>query len=218
MTSAVLPFTFVNGPGNVIDATQVNADLVALRDVINGNLDAGNMAASAKPVTLLGQYRTLADAHAHFDDGDTSGAKLFAEEAGLVASGTSVNLGVGGQTTRKLLAFDPADYAVSGLTVKFRVRASVATNATGPAITFTFGLYPVTSAGAADNHSLTLGTVTSGSTVAIASPSASSVSTSAGSDFTPPSSGVYALGVALSGTVAASSCGLLMAQLDVRHV
>ena len=48
--------TFTNGPGNVIDATQVNANFDELYAIINGLLDHENFAASAKPVTLLGQY------------------------------------------------------------------------------------------------------------------------------------------------------------------
>ena len=61
---------------------------------------------------------------------------------------------------------DDADYAISGMTAKMRIRGIVSTNATQPTITFTFGLYPITFQGAADTLTATLGTVVSGSTAA----------------------------------------------------
>ncbi len=137
----------------------------------------------------------------------------------LLASGSGTATAFGATFgSPYLVALDGSDYSVSGLTAKYRIRAGIAVNATAPAKTFTIGLYPITVAGAADTLTVTLGTVTSGSTVAVASPSASASATSAGSDFTPPSSGVYALGVQLSGAPAASSAGLVYARLEVRHV
>lgn len=116
-----------------------------------------------------------------------------------------------------LLRLDAADYAVTGKTTKLRIVAQVAANATAPAINFTFGLYPVTVAGAADDVDFTYGTVTSGSTVAINTPSASTLTGSDGSDFDAPSTGAYGLGVVTSGGIANNSAVAVYAALQMRH-
>lgn len=117
-----------------------------------------------------------------------------------------------------LFYLDDADFSISNKTQKLRVRAQVLTNATAPARTFTVGLYPVTCAGAADELTFTLGTVVPGSAVAIASPSASSVTQGNSGDFTIPSDGAFALGVTTSGAPATSSVQLIYGYLQTRHV
>lgn len=112
--------------------------------------------------------------------------------------------------------FDDADYLVSGLTQKLRIRAQMMVNATKPTIKFTVGLYPITVAGAADVLSVTLGTVVSGSTVEINEPAASTITSGTGSDFTIPSDGAYMLGVVTSGTLTNNSAVYLSAQLQTR--
>lgn len=114
--------------------------------------------------------------------------------------------------------FAKADYEVAGKTQKLRLRAQVSANATAPAVTFTPGLYPVTVAGGVGAITFTLGTVVTGSTVAIASPSASTVTQANSGDFTIPSDGAYVLGFACSGSPAANARGLLTAQLQTRNV
>ena len=106
----------------------------------------------------------------------------------------------------RLLRLEAADYAISGRTTKLRVRATLTTNGTPPAITFTVGLYPVTSvAGGADVMSVVLGTIDSGSQVSFATPAASSMFEGDSSDFTIPADGYYVLGVSLSGSQANNS-------------
>lgn len=114
---------------------------------------------------------------------------------------------------------DPADHAVTGLTTRYRVRGVWITNTqAAPAITCTFGLYPVaTAAGAADVVSMTLGTVVTGSTAAIASPAVSTRNQAVSGDFTAPAAGYYALSVVTSGTPVADSRGILLAYLQGRN-
>lgn len=197
------------------DMTDISGPFSDIVTFVNGNIDTSNLATSAKPVTILGQYRTIAELNVLSTAGDSSGHKTTTySSVGLVL----LTSGVSDTSGKPFLYLDPADYAVSGLTTKYRFRAAVATNATAPAITYTFGLYPVTTAGGAGTQAFTLGTVTSGSTVAIASPSASTVTGGTGSDFTPPSAGGYVLGVQLSGAPAANSRNFLYLALQVHHV
>lgn len=82
--------------------------------------------------------------------------------------------------------FVAADHAVTGLTTKLRLRAQASTAATAPAITFTFGLYPLTSGGATTFQAYTLGTVVPGSTVAHVSPGTNGIVRGNSGDFTIP--------------------------------
>lgn len=118
-----------------------------------------------------------------------------------------------------LIYFDDADYTVSGLTQKLRVSAQVLPNSVAPGtISFTFGLYPVTVAGAATAINYTLGTLVPSSTAVIANPTASTPARGVSSDFTVPADGYYALGVVTSATIAATSVQALNATLQVRNV
>ena len=110
--------------------------------------------------------------------------------------------------------FDDADYTVAGKTQKLRLRAQVGVNATKPTIKFTFGLYPVTVAGGANEFKMTLGTVVSGSTVELSEPAASTVSQGNSGDFTIPADSAYCIGVVTSGTLTANSMVKLSAQLQ----
>lgn len=116
-----------------------------------------------------------------------------------------------------VIYLDDADYAVSSLTAKLRVRAQVSTNGTVPAITFTFGLRPVTFSGAGDVLNATLGAVVASSTVAIASPPANTVTGGVSSEFNVPADGIYALGVLTSATLTNNATCLLSAQLQTRN-
>jgi hypothetical protein len=121
-----------------------------------------------------------------------------------------------------LLYLDDADYTVAGKSTKLRVRAQALTNAAAdPNIDITFGLYPITgSAGGAGVITETIGTVTSGSTVAITNANLNTSDMEQGNsgDFTFPADGYYALGCVGSGTQAANSFLALTAQLQMRHV
>jgi hypothetical protein len=214
---STLSYTSGN-PANLVGGATANmADISGpFTDITtwaNGNVDTTNLATSAKPVTVLGAYRTISSAFSAYIPGATAGVYSFGIAAGgLVLSGTTSSVLI------QSLSFAAADYAVSGLTAKGRLRCSILANATAPAITFTFGLYPVTCAGSAGLSQLTLGTVVTGSTAVITTPPASTPTQAVGSDFTLPADGVYVLGAALSGTVAANAFGQVSARFDIHHV
>jgi hypothetical protein len=114
------------------------------------------------------------------------------------------------------LYLDNADYAISGRNTRLRLRGTVSSNATPPAITFTFGLYPVTASGAADTVIMTLGTVVASSTAAVASPAASETTAAVSSEFAVPSDGLYAFGVVTSAQLANNNSSYLTAELQQR--
>jgi hypothetical protein len=237
---------------------------IAIRDVVNGNLDANNIAAGGVGTTQLASnavttakitndavtadkiadgaidaaakiasgvvtdaklaspnnsvYRTIltADAVAGADRG--AGTYLLKSYSfGLLLSGEDVNLP---SSVPPLIYFDDADYTVSGLTQKLRLRAQIRPNATAPGtITYTVGLHNVTAgAGGADALSYTLASAVSGSTVAFVNPSASTPAQNATSDFTIPADGYYVLGVVTSAAVANNSAVHISAQLQTRNV
>lgn len=172
-----------------------------------------------------GTYRTILhgrqgiDGRQGIETDKVAGTYIIGGRNGT-ANGTIVSpVASGGNITENpvpFFYFDDADYLVSSLTQKLRLRTQIACNATKAAIKFTFGLYPITVAGAADQLTMTLGTVVSGSTVEINEPAASTVSSGTGSDFTIPADGAYCLGVVTSGTLTNNSCVLLSAQLQTR--
>lgn len=141
----------------------------------------------------------------------TTTATLFSGAGVLAASATA--------QSPSIFYFDPTDYPTWGsLTQKLRLKVYLGTNATAPGITITLGLYPVSAvAGGAGLQSYTLGTVTSGSTVAFTTPAASTRSQGTSGDFNAPSAGYYAIGVVGSGTQAANSFLSFSAHLQARN-
>lgn len=161
---------------------------------------------------LPGAYRKLVDWRPLvFTDASSGIVFYLVQNGGLGATTTGV--------TSSIVHLDPADYALPGMDTKYRVKAVCMTNGTAPAVTFTAGLYPITAVGgAADVSTLTGGTVTTGSTVAFASPAANTPSVGNSGDFAAPAAGFFALGVLLSGTPAADARGVVSATLEVRNV
>lgn len=109
----------------------------------------------------------------------------------------------------------PADLRTSSS--RLRLRATVLTNATAPAVTFTVGLYPIASSGGgASTTSVVLGTVVAGSTAAIATPALSTQTKVDSTEFACPAAGFYALAVVLDTNMAASSSVAVRASLQVK--
>lgn len=163
--------------------------------------------------SFIGTYRTIHESSSHMLGDLAAATYIFSATGGAVSGTTDID-----QHVTPYFYFDDADYTVTSTTPKLRVRAQIATNATQPTITFTVGLYPVTTAGSADTLVFTLGTVVSGSTVAFASPTASTVSQSNSGDFTVPADGAYMFGVVTSGTLTNNNSSKLAAQLQIRSV
>lgn len=140
-------------------------------------------------------YRTLLRATSSLTTAAASGTKYA-----LIGVGTT-NVSAPSAVTAAhsvpwFLYLDDADFTVTGKTIKLRIRGFVTVGATPPAVTYTFGLYPLT----VSTSTIALGTVVSGSTATVTTPGASSIATADGADFDIPADGVYGLGVTVSGT------------------
>lgn len=152
-------------------------------------------------------YRTLRFGDGSYAESSTS-TRYFNSTGGL-----EVNSAVA--YTTGLFYLVNADFTATGFTPKLRLRAQCTTQGAAPAVTFTIGLYPVTAVSAG---TFTIGTVITGSTIAFASPALNSLSTGVTSDLSLPTDGYYIVGVANTGTSAASSATGLHYQLQLHYV
>jgi len=160
-------------------------------------------------------YQTILNATSVLQQAVVAGTRFVGIQDGVSAANMTAQ---GGSVNGLFIYFDDADYTIASKTQKLRVRAQVCTNATAwSSVTATFGLYPVTFAGAADALTATLGTVVTGSTVAIANPSASTVNQGNSGVFAIPADGQYALGVVTSATLTAAASSFISAQLQTTH-
>lgn len=153
-----------------------------------------------------------------------SGAMIFdGGSAGLYTADPFTVLAPGIQATLPLIDILASDLDLSaqGKTTKLNL---VVTQLTGhgaaPAITYTYGIYPLamSAAGAANTVQIDRGTVVAGSTAAIASPAIDTRSRVSSGDFDLPSDGSYGFGCSYSGIPNASSGGVVFMSLRVRHV
>lgn len=174
---------------------------------------------------VVGAYRTIADRGGALWDAGTgnppAGTYLLDQVAagyGLIPAGSALTAGVSPTHVRPFY-LDDADYTMAGRAAKLRLRAMVAANGTSVGtVTFTFGLYPVTVAGAGDALAYSLGTVVTGSTAVVTNPATSALTAVAGSQFNLPSDGAYVLAVATSASLANGAAVSCHAQLQLCHV
>jgi hypothetical protein len=195
-------------PATTIQSGQVDAEFNQIISTVN-NLDDANFNGLSG---MYSAYRTI-DRVAGAAVPGIPAADYHFSVTGLTQEG------VGNSLPPLLLYLDDADYAITGRSLRLRVRGRAYVNGTGPGVTFTLGLFPVSSVGgAAGENSVTLGTVVSGSTVAFASPGANSSNQGNSGDFVFPADGHYALGVTISGSPAASTRVALLVELQVRWI
>lgn len=203
--------TLVAGtPENVNDVQDMFNDVKTL---VNGNLDAANLAASAKPATLMGRYSTVSEALFSLTNASPAGTYVATTSSGDQLVGTANGIG------QMIFPVTLADYAVPGLTTQFRVQVAMITNTVAPAMNFTYALQQVATVGGAAAQ-ISVATVTlAGATVTRTAPAASSTFVDATADFSiVPASSVYVLTATLSGTPAASSNTIAMVRLQVHNI
>lgn len=176
--------------------------------VLSVKNSAGNTRASDNTV-----YRTLAEFHFTIPAGITTGVVLPGT-AGL-KSGADITT-----ATLPLYSYTAADF---GNGAKFRLKCRLATNGIAPGtITFTFGLYSVTFAGAASAFVPTVGTVVTGSTAAVVNPLLSTSTDANSGDFTTTAANftdglAYVAGCNISATTAATTVTKGTATLQTRN-
>lgn len=185
-------------------AANVDTDLTTIQTWANGNIDGANVAA-----TLTGR-RLVASSFMLVGGGVIAMTAVSDAAGAVVTSGNNVN---GRPVNWAYL--DPAGFAVTGKSnTQLVLRMSVATNNTAPAINFTGQLNAVSfGGGSASLIAPTVGSVVSGSTVAVNTPTAAGATVAETSAFTFPAAGAYALTVVTSGTTATNSGTSLALQL-----
>jgi hypothetical protein len=194
--------------GKGLPVARVAANAVDANAIANGAVTNAKLASP-----LSGSYGVLFESFQHVN-GLNVGTYLMRNIAGN-PTGSGVDIG---STQFPYFYFDPADYAVAGLTTKLRVRAQAAVNNVAAGVNFTVGLYPFTIAGASLNIEPSVGSVVAGSTAALTTPAASTVTQNNSGDFTVPSAGPFLFAWSQSGSAAAGSLIKIAAQLQVRHV
>lgn len=122
----------------------------------------------------------------------------------------------------------PSDYVVTGKTTKYNVHTTLITNGTAPGITFTSGLYKITSSfGSANTINVTPSAIVTGSESVFTNPlantiyesgTAESVVTTISSDFTVSSPGLYGIGINLFNVFASGAAVVTFSTLRMRHV
>lgn len=166
-------YTFVNGAGNKIDATQVNAELNQILGVLNGNVDNANLAAGAAAANLgagsvtdaklasspLAQYKVLAEGRATLPGSTGTGTAYAAEQqdggAPTIAPGNNLHATPLSPLMVPIVRIAATDLAVPGKTTYLRfVGTSMINNtATGAAVA-TLGLHPITAVTGATSSEL----------------------------------------------------------------
>jgi hypothetical protein len=205
MGTIAITLPTIGDPNSTEDA-DVRNSLSTLQTVVNGNIDGANAPA------LASYYRRLARGSGLLAAGSAANTYYAIATGDLLT--TSLNdIGI----PKEILDLRSADLAVTGLTAKLRLRATILTNNTAPAVNFTFGLYQITTAtGGAGALTYTVNTVVA--TAAINAPAANLGTAANSADINLPTDGYYLFGVVTSGTMAASSYARFLWQADVRNV
>ncbi len=170
--------------------------------------------------TYLATYKMLYYGAGSHIAGRTANTYIFPP-----AGGVMVVSGVGTLYPQQVFYLRNADYpTVNGKATTLRVVGSVHCNDVAPnatAITFTFGLHPITrpaTSGGAGLVIYTAGTVVTGSNGAVVTtPAADSSTNAVGSDFAIPADGWYALCCVTSATIATSAHTHITCELQIRN-
>lgn len=200
----------VIGQPSSTEAPKVDNNFTNIAAWANGNVDDGDLKSPNNAVRRL----LLQSQSNQVTNSSTAGDYVMGSggASGLLATGSAPTVTPPLWIGDAGLSGQPKDFVVASKTAYMRIRAAVLVGGLGaPGITFTFGLYPIASLGSAGVW--TIGSVASGSTIAIASPTLGAAAVAESAQFTMPTTGVYALGVNLSGTPSASSINYLTAQL-----
>lgn len=191
-----------------------NANDAALATT-NASLFAEAVGRATADTAIHAVYKPLVFRNTVVNDGQSATTLRVAPTSGAVVQGAAGTLGA-----VNTFAINTSELAVSGLTTKLNLQVTCMTNATSVGTTtFTTGLYPVSAvAGGTDSASITIGTITSGSSVTFANPSTSTITTSTSGDFDIPTTGLYVLAETHTVQPAADSFVSLVYTLRYRHV
>lgn len=208
-------FSYTSGNPNNLTAgatanmTDISGPFSDLKTFVNGgNLDFTNIGS-----VVQSDYNTIVGAHVGIPN-SAGGTYVFSP--GLWGTGTAAlpqNLASTG------MYLDPADYALTSRTAKYRLRIAFSVNAVAPGVTFTFGLAtPTISFGTSGNTQTVTAVAAVGSTAVVSAPGASATTTATSADFSAPSAGYLVPYVIISANMGAGSVCTAMWQLQRRTV
>jgi hypothetical protein len=216
MTPSVYPGALDTFATNKADATTTATDHKDhhndLADAVNKveaelgvNPSAAHSTVALSTAALMSRWVPIFDAHVNLS---AAGAAVYPAHR-TITEDQAIGAASPAGYNVAFMYLDPADYAITGYTLKYRVIMSYSQNAVGNAATsvLTAGLYPYVGAGATTTWLATLGTVQAGSTAASAAgvPAASAEGRVISSSFTAPAANTYALAVAVSVATTAGS-------------
>lgn len=204
-------------PNNRLDATTTatnhitdhnNAadEMIAVQGELGINPSASHTTVAVAVAALMTRWTPITEAFVNLQAtavGTYSGKYLATlNELATVASPTG--------ESHHYAYIDPADYAVTGYTLKYRVVMSYVQNATtiGSSVVLTGGLYPYTPpTSTTTTWTPAVGTVTAGSTAAAVAgvPGVSGKGRIVSSTFTAPAADAFQLAVAVSGATTAGT-------------
>lgn len=209
-------FSYSSGdPNNLtggIDANMadIKGPFTDIETFINGaNLDTTNLAVSAKPSTILGQFAGTTIEAEGLIPGSAALATYWLGHGQIKVSGTADLQSV------PFTQFGSGGYAVTGLNARARVLCCVLVNNTAPGVSFTFGLHGISAMGGGAGAISITSIGAFGNTAAISTPAANSQNQNVSADFAIPTSGNYGLAVVTSGTMAANSVVQVRAALQL---
>lgn len=203
--------------GGSASMADIQGPFTDVRTALNGGLDEVNVPNLTAAFTT---YKEIARAYAGQTVSSANG--VWAMTAAGNIGGTDIAFNTANSAPWFcMLYLDPTDYNANTRNTKLRVR-NVLIPSGAPAVTFTVGLYPIatyTAAGGGVHPRVaTLGTVVTGSTASIASPSSGVVTKVDSSDFNFPAAGAYVMAVQQSGQPAAGTVTDIIASLQMRQV
>jgi hypothetical protein len=175
--------------------------------IADGAITPIKAASSLDPSPAYMAYKVIKSASGSI--GASAAASIYAMSENSPAASTMVS------DRTAPFWFDPADYAISGRTVKLRLTWTIVNGANAPATTFTTGLSgPLTwSGGLAGNFN----TYIAGTGTTFTTPAAGTSTTTVLSDITAPAAGLYALGFTTSVAASASAATVIRAMIQLRQ-
>lgn len=195
---------------SAVTESKLAADSVSTSKIVDSNVTDLKLQSPNN-----GIYRTLHQVSSGFTNANATGAAIYGlGQGGHVRDATS--------TTGVLstVFIDPAELTVNHKTAYLNIRANVYINNVGPGNTLTFGLHNLSGITGVTNGQITYGfaAAVASSTIVFSNMSTNTRYSDVSANFVVPTSGHYAIGVALSQAPLANSLTIVSAALRSAHL
>lgn len=204
--------THANDVGEAISAATVN-DLASGVNKIEAELGTlpkgGYTNVRARLVGAESRWIPILSVSGFIPAGTASGDLLPPGSAPLPLTTTS--------SGAEFLHWANSEFAMTGLTTRWSLRASILTNATAVGVDLTFGMLSISSSGGASGQNTVGNGGTTGDDVTFAAPAASARLASVSSEITAPADGWYAPFLGTTGTTATGSRVMFHLALRARN-